>query len=211
VKTDDLIKMLAKDARVHVRFGRVFLIVLAVGVLVSALLLLATIGIRTNMAEAIQTPRVMFKIGLTLLLAVVATRLAFRIGRPGASVRSAAVALALPLAILVIGIIAELLTVPQGAWKASMMGHFSWFCLFFVPTLSIAPLACILYAVRQGAPESPGKAGAVAGLAAGGVAAALYAWHCPDDSPLFLATWYSIGILIATVAGFVAGRRILRW
>lgn len=211
MKTDDLINLLANDARVRVRFGRAFLIALAVGVLVSAVLLLSTIGLRSNMEQAIQTPRVMFKIGLTLLLAIVTTRVAFRIGRPGASVRSAAMALALPLVILVVGIFTELLSVPQDAWGPSMKGHFSGFCLFFVPTLSIAPLACILYSLRQGAPKNPGAAGAVAGLAAGGIAAAIYAWHCPDDSPLFLATWYSIGISIATVAGFLVGRRILRW
>ena len=34
-------------------------------------------------------------------------------------------------------------------------------------------------------------AGAVAGLAAGGVAATLYAAHCTDNSPLFVATWYT--------------------
>lgn len=92
-----------------------------------------------------------------------------------------------------------------------MMGHYSAFCLLFVPMLSIAPLAAILYSIRQGAPENPGLAGAVAGLAAGGIAAAIYAWHCPDDSPLFLATWYSIAVMIATAAGFLLGRWMLRW
>jgi hypothetical protein len=211
VKTDDLINMLAKDARVRVRFGRVFMIALAIGVVFSAVLLISTIGIRRNMAEMIGTPRVLFKVTITLLLAVTATRLAFRIGKPGLSLRSAAMTLLLPLAILIVGIATELLVVPHAAWASSMEGHFSVFCLFFVPVLSIAPLAAILYSVRQGAPENPGKAGAVAGLAAGGIAAAIYAWHCPDDSPLFLATWYSIGILAATAAGFLLGRKILRW
>lgn len=211
MKTDDLINMLAKDARVRIRFGRVFLIALGIGVVISAVLLLSTIGIRRNMADMIETPRVLFKLGFTLLLAVTATRLAFRIGKPGVSLQSAALMLVLPLAVLIIGIVTELFVVPQTAWASSMEGRFSAFCLFFVPTLSIAPLAAILYSVRQGAPENPGKAGAVAGLAAGGIAAAIYAWHCPDDSPLFLATWYSVGILVTTAAGFLLGRKILRW
>jgi hypothetical protein len=54
-------------------------------------------------------------------------------------------------------------------------------------------------------------AGAAAGFAAGAIAAAIYAWHCPDDSPLFLATWYTIGIAIVTGAGALLGRRWLRW
>jgi len=211
VKTDDLINMLAKDARVRLRFGRVFLIALVIGVVISVALLLSTIGIRRNMADMIETPRVLFKLGITLLLAVTATRLAFRIGKPGLSLRSAAMALMLPLAVLVIGIVIEFFVVPQADWGSRMEGHFSAFCLFFVPTLSIAPLAAILYSVRQGAPENPGTAGAVAGLAAGGIAAAIYAWHCPDDSPLFLATWYTLAIAIVSTVGYFAGRRFLRW
>jgi hypothetical protein len=50
-----------------------------------------------------------------------------------------------------------------------------------------------------------------AGLAAGAIAAAIYAWHCPDDSPLFLATWYTITIAGVTVGGALLGRRLLRW
>nr|WP_222858735.1 DUF1109 domain-containing protein [Rhizobium mesosinicum] len=203
--------MLARDARVRLRFGRVFLIALVIGVVISAALLLSTIGIRKNMAEMIETPRVLFKLGITLLLAATATRLAFRIGKPGVSLRSAALTLTLPLAVLIAGIVTELLVVPQADWASRTEGQFSAFCLFFVPTLSIAPLAAILYSIREGAPENPGTAGAVAGLAAGGIAAAIYAWHCPDDSPLFLATWYSIGILVATTAGFLLGRKVLRW
>ena len=211
MKTDDLINLLAKDARLRTGFGRVFLTALVIGVVISAILLLSTIGIRRNMAEVIETPRVMFKLGITLLLAITATRLAFLIGKPGVSLRSAAMMLILPLALLIVGIVSELFAVPRDAWMASTKGHFSAFCLFFVPLLSIAPLAAILYSAKQGAPESAGTAGAVAGLAAGGIAAAIYAWHCPDDSPLFLATWYSIGIAVATAAGFLIGRKILRW
>ena len=211
MKTDDLINLLVKDARIRVRFGRTFLLALTAGVVISAILLLSTVGIRKNMSDMIETPRVMFKIGLTLLLAATATRLAFRMGKPGLSLRSSVLALGIPFVVLVAGIVTELLVIPRDAWGQSMEGHFSSFCLFFVPTLAIAPLAAILYSVRQGAPENPGTAGAVAGLAAGGIAAAIYAWHCPDDSPLFLVTWYSIGILIATGAGFLLGKRVLRW
>lgn len=211
MQTDDLINLLAKDARVRIRFGQIFLVALAIGVAISAVLLLSTLGIRKNMAEAIETPRVLFKLGLTLLLAITSARLAFRIGKPGVSLRSSVLALILPLAVLFLGVAAELTVVPQDAWGNSLKGQYWNFCLVFVPMLSIAPLAAILYSVRQGAPENPGLAGAAAGLAASGIAAAIYAWHCPDDSPLFLATWYSIGILVVTTAGSLIGRRVLRW
>lgn len=211
MQTDELINLLAKDARVRIRFGSIFLIALAIGVVISAVLLLSTLGIRKNMAEVIETPRVLFKLGLTLLLAITSVRLAFRVGKPGVSLRASVLSLLLPLAVLLLGVVAELVTLPQQAWASSLQGRYSSFCLVFVPLLSAAPLAAILYSVRQGAPENPSLAGAAAGLAASGIAAAIYAWHCPDDSPLFVATWYSLGIAVVTTAGSLIGRRVLRW
>ena len=72
-------------------------------------------------------------------------------------------------------------------------------------------LCAFLMALRQGAPANPGLAGALAGLASGGIAATFYASHCIDDSPLFVIVWYSIAISLVTLAGFLAGRRWLAW
>ncbi|HZC95311.1 MAG TPA: NrsF family protein, partial [Bradyrhizobium sp.] len=77
--------------------------------------------------------------------------------------------------------------------------------------LAIGPLICLLAALRRGAPSNPGLAGAMAGLAAGGIAATFYAANCNDDSPLFVATWYPIAVLAVTLAGYFIGRRLLRW
>jgi len=65
--------------------------------------------------------------------------------------------------------------------------------------------------LRSGAPRSPGLTGALAGAAAAGIAALFYASHCPDDSPLFVATWYPLATLICMGAGALAGRRFLAW
>ena len=54
-------------------------------------------------------------------------------------------------------------------------------------------------------------AGAVAGLLAGALAATLYATHCVDDSPLFVALWYTPAIVLIVVLGAIIGRRLLRW
>jgi hypothetical protein len=66
-------------------------------------------------------------------------------------------------------------------------------------------------ALRHGAPTRPAFAGAVAGLAAGGLAATLYAAHCTDDSPLFVATWYTIAIAVLAGLGALGGRLFARW
>jgi hypothetical protein len=65
--------------------------------------------------------------------------------------------------------------------------------------------------LRHGAPERPDLAEAAAGVFAGAIGAAFYATHCPDDSPLFVATWYSLAIGLVVVAGKLAGRQLLRW
>jgi hypothetical protein len=46
---------------------------------------------------------------------------------------------------------------------------------------------------------------------AAGLAATLYASHCADDSPLFVATWYSLAIALVVAAGAWLGPRVLRW
>jgi hypothetical protein len=50
-----------------------------------------------------------------------------------------------------------------------------------------------------------------AGAMAAGIGAAIYALHCPDDSPLFLALWYVMAVTAVILAGRAGGRRLLRW
>ncbi len=57
----------------------------------------------------------------------------------------------------------------------------------------------------------PRAASALPELMAGGLGAAFYAAHCPDDSPLFVAVWYTLAIALVTGLGALAGRRLLRW
>ena len=54
-------------------------------------------------------------------------------------------------------------------------------------------------------------AGAIAGLLSAGLAATLYASHCTDDSPLFVATWYTIATALVTAIGALAGSKVLRF
>ncbi|GEO84360.1 MULTISPECIES: NrsF family protein [Alphaproteobacteria] len=211
MKTDDLIRLLSQDAPVRMRLGRMLALAVVAGVAVSAALLLSTVGLRDDLESAIETARVAFKIGMTLVLAIAAVGLVSRIGRPGVPLRPWALTLLLPLALMVVAVGVELVVVPKDAWAAKLIGQNAAFCLFFIPLLSLAPLTGFLAALRNGAPDNPGLAGAAAGLAAGAIGAALYAWHCPDDSPLFGAAWYTLAILLVIAAGYAVGRRLLRW
>jgi len=211
VKTDDLIHLLAQDAPVRSRIGKALTMAVIAGILISGGLFFAMIGFRADIDTAMETVRFLFKFVVTIALAVTACAVVFRIGRPGASLRLWGWMLLAAPVLLLGAVVAEMAVMPADSWSARMIGHNARFCLTLIPLLSIGPLACFLFALRQGAPERPGVAGAVAGLAASGIAATFYASNCTDDSPLFVLLWYPIAIAIVTGIGYVLGRRLLRW
>jgi hypothetical protein len=92
-----------------------------------------------------------------------------------------------------------------------MIGKNSWMCMTAIPVLSLPILAGALIGLRHGAPARPAVAGAVAGLLSAGLAATLYASHCTDDSPLFVATWYTLATALVTAVGALAGSKLLKW
>jgi hypothetical protein len=118
----------------------------------------------------------------------------------------------MPLAALAGAAIAiELATTSGASWGPRLVGSNAMVCLTTIPVLAIAPLALVLAILRTGAPASPALAGAAAGLLAATAGAALYAFHCFDDSPLFVVTWYSLAAIPVVALGAIAGRRVLRW
>jgi hypothetical protein len=79
------------------------------------------------------------------------------------------------------------------------------------PLLALPLVAGALIGLRHGAPARPGIAGAIAGLLSAGLAATLYASHCTDDSPLFVAAWYTMATALVTAVGALAGAKLLRY
>jgi hypothetical protein len=211
VRTDDLVDLLAQDSPPPWRFRSLLAAGVAGGIVVAAVLFFAGIGFRPDIADAIRSSRFLFKFVVTGALAVTATVVVLGLGRPDGSLVRRGLALAVAPALLAGAAVVELLALPENQWVPHLIGHNARFCLTLIPLLSIGPLACVLAALRQGAPSNPGVAGAVAGLVASGIAATFYAANCNDDSPLFVMTWYPIAILIVTAAGYFIGRRLLRW
>jgi hypothetical protein len=212
VKTSDLIRALAADSEVRAMPpGRALALALIPGVAIALGLHFAVLGLRPQLFALLGEPRLLLKLCLTFLLVALSGPLVLRLVRPGAGVRRAALMLAIVPALLAAAALAELLAVPAAEWRQRLVGTNAMFCLKTIPFLSAAPLVAALLALRQGAPENPSLAGAAAGLFAGAIGAALYAMHCPDDSPLFVAAWYTLAIGFVAAIGAVAGRRLLRW
>jgi hypothetical protein len=212
METDNLIRVLAADQRgLGPPLRRQFALAILIGFAMSAVLFWITLGPREDIADAVSTVRFDLKIVQSLLLAATAAALLFRLAQPGADTRRQNAIMAAAPALLFVSIIAELLLVPAKEWLPSLVGENSLDCLASIPFLSLPLLAATFLFLRRGAPLRPALAGAIAGLLAGGLAAALYAVKCTDDSPLFVAVWYSIAIGAVSILGAVLGARLLRW
>lgn len=212
MKTQDLIKSLAEDRQMGPRhLERWFAAALALGLGVTTACFFARIGFRADIASALKTIRFDFKFVVTLSLALSATLLAMRLARPDASPGIWQRALLITPALLLVAVVIELMVLPAELWSTRLIGSNARTCLTVIPLLSLAPLTALIIALRQGAPRNPGLAGAIAGCAASGMAATLYASNCIDDSPLFVATWYPMATAIVVLTGYLLGRRFLRW
>jgi hypothetical protein len=211
MKTEQLIRALAADERRMVPVWSVLIAALLAAAAVSALVFALRLGPRPDIAAVAGDPRFLFKFAVTLLLAGTAIAAALRLARPGADTAYWLLAIAAAPALLVFGVLIELMLIPSDAWGARLVGTNWRYCLTYTPLLALPLLAAALVAMRHGAPTRPALAGAVAGLLAGGLGAALYAAHCTDDSPLFVATWYTIAIGGVTLLGALLGRYVLRW
>ncbi|SHF53321.1 hypothetical protein SAMN02745157_2330 [Kaistia soli DSM 19436] len=211
MRTDDLIRGLAADTTREASPGRAVTMLLPAGFAVAGLLFVLLLRVRADFLPMLATPWLPFKFALTLSLAVVALVLLLRLARPGIKAVPAVIALLVPGGMMALGIAAVLGVTPPETWMPGLIGHNARYCMVLVPLMGAPILVALLLAMRKGAPTRPGLAGACAGLAAGGLGAALYALHCTDDSPLFVLVWYGIGIAALTLAGALIGRRVLAW
>ena len=211
--TNDLIKALAADATSTrpTPILKVWTLAILAAVCVAALVFFGTLGPRPDISQAAQTPRFLFKFVATGVLVAVAFIALRIISRPDGDGRRARILFAAPLGVLAIAVMAELAAIPASDWKGRLVGTNSILCLTFIPLIGLAPLALFLAGLRHGAPSSPRLAGAVAGSLAGGIAATFYAAHCIDDSPLFIAVWYTMAIALLSLAGAIISAKTSRW
>jgi hypothetical protein len=181
------------------------------GSLVSILWVIAFLRLRPDLGEAMRTAMFWVKLVYPLSLALIAGVSAERLARPAASARDRLVWLAMPFAAVTLLAIVQSLTAPPSLQQTIMMGGSARVCPFLVLASSLPPLLGLVWAMRGLAPVRLREAGAVVGLAAGGIGAFAYAWHCTEWGAPFLALWYTAGILAAALLGGLLGPLLLRW
>jgi hypothetical protein len=212
VKTENLIAALVADeSSIGAPIARRIMLAMACGFAVSAVVFFWQLGWRPDIREARGTLPFLFKFVVTAALLIPAAILVARLARPDAALGFAVWALLIAPLLLVVGSSADLVASPSNVWATKLIGKNAAACVTLILLLSIAPLVSLLFALSEGAPAEPRLTGALAGIVSGAIAASLYAMHCTDDSPLFVATWYSIAIVIMALAGWGLGKRLLQW
>ncbi len=213
MKTDDLIAMLSANVEAvdHRQLPRAIAGAVVAGTVVAFATVLITLGGRADFRSLGALGFVIIK----LLFAVVVSTLALvyltRLARPGSGSRMSTALVVLPF-VGIGGLAAiSMVAAPAIHWQTILMGNEWLECLVSIPIIAVVPFALVVWAVRQAAPTHLGRAGALAGLVAGGLSAAGYALHCTGDSLPFVALWYSGTIVICTLAGAALGPRLLRW
>jgi hypothetical protein len=212
MQTDQLIRTLAADSAHRAPpVGLVLTLALLAGAAVSAAMFFATLGVRPDVMTAMHNPFFDLKFVVTLALAISAIAVSLHLSRPEALLRGWALLLLIPAGLLAAGIGTEMMLPQRLPMMTRLIGSNSRICMTAIPLLSLPLLAAALIGLRHGAPAWPALAGALAGLLSAGLAATLYAAHCTDDSPLFVATWYTIATALVSAIGALAGSRVLRY
>lgn len=213
MNTDDLINSLSANVAPVRRnaVGRRIVLGLAAGAVVSAAYVVLRFGVRPDLGAAMHGFPFWMKWAYTISLSLAALFMTAQLARPDSQRLRGLWLIAIP-ALLLAGVGAtELIRTPQTEWLAMWLGH-SWKqCPWRVLGLAMPIFVGLLWSFRQLAPTRLRAAGAAAGLAAGAFAATVYCLHCPEVSAIFVLTWYSLGILLATSVGALIGPRLLRW
>ncbi|WP_291845258.1 DUF1109 domain-containing protein [Bradyrhizobium sp.] len=210
--TDQLIRTLAADNAWPRRSVAVALMLgLLAAAPVSLLMFFTEFGIRPDVMTAMRNPFFSVKFAVTLALAISAIAASLHLSRPEASLKGVGWLLLIPAGILAAAIGGEMMIPQRLPMMTRLVGKNSWICMIAIPALSLPILAGALIGLRHGAPARPAVAGAVAGMLSAGLAATLYASHCTDDSPLFVATWYTLATALVAAVGALAGSKWLRY
>jgi hypothetical protein len=213
MKTDDLVAFLSTNPEAVDRrsFARTLSLALVAGTIAALGIAFVGLGVRSDLTTAraliFLAVKLLFAIGIVTLASVYLTRLA----RPGGEQKAPSFPVVLPFLGIVMLAAVGLWFAPTSHWDKMIVGDQWLECLLSIPIIAIVPFAAAIWAMRSAAPTNLARAGAFAGLVAGGVSAMGYALHCTDDSLPFVAVWYGGTILLCTLAGAALGPRLLRW
>jgi hypothetical protein len=156
-------------------------------------------GFRADLMAGNPHPIFLLRGGLLLLLASPG------VGNHGHGWKIAlAAALLVPFAALVLTLTGQ----PVDAFAYARSGME---CLGYSMATAIVTATPMVLWLRKGAPVSPERAGWLTGLAAGGLGAFAYGFHCPFNSLVYIGIWYGLAVAVSAVAARLIVPRLIRW
>jgi hypothetical protein len=213
MKTDRLIDMLSTNLEPAGRGGTWWMLAgaIALGGVAAFCLMLATVGLRTDLPSGIHLSFLAIK--LLFVLSVIGAGATFLIRAmvPGKEGRKLFTLVFVPFAAIGAAAFVVFVIGRSSAVSHMILGTQWVTCLLCIPLFSIVPFAALIWALRKGAPTNLRRTGAVAGVVAASLGAAAYAFHCPDDSLPFIAIWYGAPMALWAFIGAKLGPRLLRW
>jgi hypothetical protein len=216
VNTDRLVDLLSSNLEPvdRVRFGKTLLLAMLTGSAAALILMLTTVGPRADLDSTAHLWWTAVKLLFAVSVISTATSPLLRSMRPGLEKETHPEIIFLPFLAASVAALAMLLFVPPHAWSAMLRGAHTVSparCLVCITFFAMVPFAALIWALRQGAPTRLSLSGAIAGVIAGGLGAAAYAFACMSDTIPFIAICYGAAIAICAFIGVQLGPRLLRW
>jgi hypothetical protein len=197
------------------QLGKALLLAIVAGGAAAFALMLATVGPRPDLQSTAHLEWLAVKLLFTLSVIATGVPLLNRAIRPGLEDRTNWLLISLPfLGAIAVALAMLLLGQPQatgamlrGATKVSSVR-----CLLCIVFFAAIPLVALIGTLRsKGAPTRLKLCGGIAGIVAGGIGAAAYAFNCASDTIPFIAIWYGAAIVLCAIIGAQLGPRVLRW
>jgi hypothetical protein len=193
------------------QLGKTLAWAIVIGLVAAFGVMLACFGIRSDLIAGNHSGALALKV--VFALSLVGTGAAFLIKSmvPGQQKGHRFALIFLPFFAASAAVIEIVVRRPALASGGMIEGAAALLCLFCIPFLAIIPFALLIWALRKGAPTDLRRSGAVAGLVAGAIGAAVYSFSCPSDSWLFVFLGYTAAVALCSIVGAQVGPRLLRW
>jgi len=211
METDRLMDMLAREAGPAPRaaVARRLAPVALAGAVLSIALAFWLMGPLS--AASLQSPTTWIKLAYAVSLALAAGLLTSRLARPIARLKAPGLMVMLVVTTMAVFGAVMFSQTPAEQRLGALLGQTWLSCPWTLVGLSLPALAGVLWAVRGLAPTRPRQAGWAGGLFAGALGAVGYALVCPESSSVFVAVWYTAGIVLTGLIGRLLGPVVLRW
>ena len=155
---------------------------------------------RDDMGAMIGSPYMLWKLGGLALLALASGTVAIRSLSPTTHPRRDLARVAVLVGLTVI---AGALIDPMAGSGQTVLQRLSpangLLCSLCIAVLALPMLAMLTLLMRRGAPTRPRTSAWAIGLAAGTWGALVFAFCCPVNDPLYVATWYCVGCTTVAV------------